>query len=760
MKRIVCFVLCLALSVALLLPGVLAAQMTNVHSQSVPLSDRSVLVNQTSTLPSGAATKSIQENYILYQKENAVFPIVAFGTTLFGRSSMSALASQLKDAGLSLVAAINGSFFDFTTGIPYGAVITDGILRTSGDVNSVGFYADGTAVIGKPSLRVELLLPDGSATLIEYNKALTKDNGIILYSQDYDYKTKNTIPAYHLVLRPRDGTHLRLTPEDSVVLEVTGIMENTKSCTIPDDCYLLAIAEDSIYETALRQMKTTALGSLFEVHTTVARAWDNVVYACGGGDLLVENGAACVSFTLDTANQSRARTAVGIRKDESLVFYTVDEHSASAGLTLPELAERMQQLGCVTALNLDGGGSTALGATFPGYASAATVNTPSDGSLRECANFIYLVRRTTEKLAASRLHVYPYGALILPGAQIPITLKASDANYLSVEPPAAVNCYATGGAVDKGVLTVAPDVTSATVNANCGALHASVTYTVLDKITGITLRRSGGSNSLTKLHVGGGSKTELSAIASYYGKGVYAQNESFIWSADAAIGTVSASGVFTAKDVSADVTGELTVSYGSFTKTLPIIVSPANPFADVKGHWAEDYINDLYYNGILTGSVIGGKLCYRPDASMTRQEFIVALMRALQTNLAGYAKTELPFDDVEKISDWAMQSVQAAYSLGYMSGSETGGKLLANPTSTISRQEAMVILARAMNLTENADTKVLEQFSDAFRVADWAKEALAAMVRKNVISGSNGRLNPTGNLTRAEVAKLLAMTEG
>ena len=42
----------------------------------------------------------------------------------------------------------------------------------------------------------------------------------------------------------------------------------------------------------------------------------------------------------------------------------------------------MAELGCVTALNLDGGGSTSLGAIYPGYASGTTVNQPEDGALR------------------------------------------------------------------------------------------------------------------------------------------------------------------------------------------------------------------------------------------------------------------------------------------------------------------------------------------------------------------------------------------
>ena len=58
-------------------------------------------------------------------------------------------------------------------------------------------------------------------------------------------------------------------------------------------------------------------------------------------------------------------------------------------------------------------------------------------------------------------------------------------------------------------------------------------------------------------------------------------------------------------------------------------------------------------------------------------------------------------------------------------------------------------------LSENADTAALDAFPDRSKVASWAQSALAQMVKKGIITGSNGRLNPTGNVRRAEVAKML-----
>jgi hypothetical protein len=68
----------------------------------------------------------------------------------------------------------------------------------------------------------------------------------------------------------------------------------------------------------------------------------------------------------------------------------------------------------------------------------------------------------------------------------------------------------------------------------------------------------------------------------------------------------------------------------------------------------------------------------------------------------------------------------------------------------------MTILSRTKDFPE-ADLNTLSAFSDSGKIADWAKTALAQMAQQKIISGSKGKLNPTGKVTRAEVAKMLYM---
>ena len=756
MRHTVHKLLALALCLALLCTAALAT-MQESGTAGLKLADE-VSYAHTSWSNDQKEGQYLQEHYLTYTTGGAVRPLVVYGSTLYGRSPMDYAAKFLAEQDLTLVAGVNGAFFDMATGIPYGLVVTDGILRSSGNISSIGFFADGKTIIGTPELHVKLTLA-GAEQEIFYNKALTKDNGIGLYSADYDTATKNSVSAYNVILQPLTGK-AELTMAGTLSATVLGAQEKTSSCQIPEGCFVLSVAEDTRYPSALSALQALKTGDVVQITTTCDSTWSGVQSACGGGELLVENGVAVKTFTLDTADKLRARTAAGLKADGTLILYTVDESSVSAGLTLPLLAERMAKLGCVTAINLDGGGSTAVGVMYPGYTVGSTVNSPSDGKLRNCANFIFLARPVSTVAAQPQhLHLYPVsGTNVLPGAQITLTTKATGADYQATDLPSDVAYSTNGGTIENGVLTVSGTarVGALTVSTASGALQTSATYNVLTGVTGITLKKAGEKNNLKTLRLAGGTAVDLNAEATYAGMTVRSTDRSFTWAVSDGLGTVTADGVFTAADVNKPLEGTLTVSYGSTKTELPVTISPSNPFTDVKGHWAERMINSLYFDGVVTGSTQkDGTMIYRPDDSMTRQEFIVALMRYLGTNLSDYRSTTLPFADNSKIAKWAGDAMKAAYAMGYLTGSSSDGKLYAKPADTISRQEAMVILSRTLERGAESTVDLDRQFSDAGQIAKWAREPLAQMLQSGIISGSNGKLNPTGKVTRAQVAKML-----
>ena len=121
-----------------------------------------------------------------------------------------------------------------------------------------------------------------------------------------------------------------------------------------------------------------------------AESWMSEIV--GGYPLVVDAGRATAAVECDTSFCGRnPRTAVGLSSDgRTLWLVVVDGRATSAaGMSLAELAALMIELGAARALNLDGGGSSALFLEAEG----GVVNTPSDGSERRVANHLGVVVR-------------------------------------------------------------------------------------------------------------------------------------------------------------------------------------------------------------------------------------------------------------------------------------------------------------------------------------------------------------------------------
>lgn len=742
MKRLLTRSLALMLSILLLLTCAGAEQAATARQSTLRLADGLVLQGSYLT----DAGSEYDENVLYYAPGGDVDAVVAYGNTLYGRSTMDYIQDILKKQDLTVTAGINAAFFDMSSGVSYGMVVTDGLLRSSGSGNTIGIRKDGSFLIGDPELAVTLETALGEFQL-NYNRPVSTGNGFCLYSRDYDYKTKNTLPAYHFIVEAQQEA---LTLATVMTLTVKEVVEETGSIDIPENAFVLSLAKDSQYAQLKNVAEALSEGDRLTVTASVIAQWADVKYAVGAGDMLVENGEACTEFTLDSAARKAARTAMGVTARGEGVFVTVDYSSSSDGMTLSALAERMVELGCVSAINLDGGGSTTMGSTLPGDSAFTTMNHPSEGQQRACANFIFFVRPTVKADEAANLHLYPYDAALLPGGSLELTVKATDASYMPTAVPKDVTFTAHGGTM-KGNVFTADKAGTATVVAKSENAGGEMSILVVETPTTISVRKADRKQSIKSLIVEAGSTTELVAEADYLGASLSASNSSFTWEVEEEIGTVTEDGRLTAGDKPGK--GTLTVSCGDLSVNISVEVRE-QPFTDTSRHWARNYIFELFTKGILNGSDDGkGNVTYRPEDSMTRQEFTVALMRYLNVNTDKYAEEELPFDDADKIAGWAKNAIRAAYKLGYFSGSQDGSRLLANPTSSINREQAMSILARTLNVT--GDKKTLSQFADAGRVSSWAAEALAAMVDRGIVSGMDGLLQPQGRVTRAQVAKML-----
>ena len=120
---------------------------------------------------------------------------------------------------------------------------------------------------------------------------------------------------------------------------------------------------------------------------------DQVRDAVGAGEIIVRDGEPIYSGSTNYMNSRAPRTCVGIRADGKIVLMALDgrQDPFSAGGSMAEIATIMSEAGCVTAVNLDGGGSTTYVAKEEGSDVMAVINRPSDGYERSVSSSLIVV---------------------------------------------------------------------------------------------------------------------------------------------------------------------------------------------------------------------------------------------------------------------------------------------------------------------------------------------------------------------------------
>ncbi|QJD84708.1 S-layer homology domain-containing protein [Cohnella herbarum] len=176
-------------------------------------------------------------------------------------------------------------------------------------------------------------------------------------------------------------------------------------------------------------------------------------------------------------------------------------------------------------------------------------------------------------------------------------------------------------------------------------------------------------------------------------------------------------------------------------------------FSDVVKHWAKNAVNDLGSRMVIDGKGDGS---FSPDSDITRAEFVAILVRGLGIKPENEAA---PFKDV-KASDWYNGAISAAYSYRLVNGLKDGSF---QPNAKITREEAMVIIAKAMTITglkarlsNQSIDKILNPYADAAIASGWAQSGIADTIQSGIVSGkSDTKLAPNEYMTRAEVALIV-----
>ena len=297
----------------------------------------------------------------------SVRPALARGI-IPGRQTVSGIAGDTNAA-----AAINASYFA-SNGVILGVTKIDGTIvgTTYYDRSAFGVMPDGSFVFGTVSYNGTVKIDQVTLPVSGVN-AERGENGLVIYNRAYGRSTGTNPYGLEYVIR------------EGRVAEI-----NTNDSAIPSDGYVV-----SVHGTAMDAFAAagTRVGDPTVLREETGAMWDRAVQIVGAGPRLVENGRVHVTageeqFPGDIRYGRAPRSAVGVTADGKIVFAVVDGRQAhSHGLTLTEFAELLLKFKVQNAINLDGGGSSAL------YVNGDVVNAPSDGSERAVGSALILQKR-------------------------------------------------------------------------------------------------------------------------------------------------------------------------------------------------------------------------------------------------------------------------------------------------------------------------------------------------------------------------------
>ena len=166
-----------------------------------------------------------------------------------------------------------------------------------------------------------------------------------------------------------------------------------------------------------------------------------------------------------------------------------------------------------------------------------------------------------------------------------------------------------------------------------------------------------------------------------------------------------------------------------------------------KSAWYAEAVSAAVDNGLLYGK---SATVIDPNGDMTRAEMAAIINRSF-----GCYKTAdiSQYKDVSK-SKWYYKDVALAVQMGTYNGRSSSSMA---PDAPITREEAMTVVARALELDYDSYSKTdLSKFSDRNKISNWALPYVRAMIGADYIHGRTKGLEPLDNITRAEFAQIFA----
>jgi len=659
---------------------------------------------------------------------------------IYGNQTVAGMANDFNKLGEGqVVAAINADFFNFGEGAPFGIFMDNGEILSTPPQYSVAFgiKEDGTPfcqshgtimnrtlIIGEKKLQLNAINnPHGKAT-----------DSIILYNSLYDSSTHSSKDCVEAVLSLVSG---ELRHGESLSFSVDKIITSGGNSKIPSDKFVLSAK--GIYKDVLLSLSEN---QELSVEIEFNEFWSDVSFAVAGSHLLLKDG----QIQNASSTERTARTLIGIKPDGNVVFYTIDGKMSdfSVGATHKQAATIMRDLGCVDAINLDGGGSTTFAMRYLGTNTVRMINR-SASSARAVANSALLVN-TAPLSKPTKLLLAAAPSKILLGYKHTFSVTGGvDDNYLAYEITSPINW-----AVNESVGTISSDGTFTPhtpgitrVYALVGDISAETYCTVVDHIDSIA--------AVSEMTVKSEETVDIPITLIHEGTSVTFTKDLLTWEVSGDIGEFIAPGKFKAAKFKNE--GKIIVKYGNTTKEIAVTLDGPTPedletFKDMGTHrWAKEALYRLYDAGIVRGV---SETEFAPAKDIKRADFMLMLLRLMGVDIDTSATDN--FEDVSPDSYYYYE-LATAKNLGITQGTSP---TTFHPERSITREEMFTLTWRTLEIVKETDSSVLNSFSDKDKIAEYAKPAISTLVSLSLVAGDNtGKINPKGNATRAEAAVFL-----
>jgi len=788
LKKIIATVLCSAVILSSISVYASVLGSTTIDSYTLQIGECRVITHNIFYSDQSGVGKQ-NENYITYTPNSTVIPTITYGTTLYGGNTLSDQVSTMENQGIDILAGTNADYFSNQTLVPMSTAIVDGKILTkdASGQDAVGILEDGSAFISYVYFNSVLTREDGSEVNIYNINKYRQPYAVYLMTSEFSDTTRNTTKGFDVILGSIEG-EMRLGEKITAVVE--SVTENSSAIEIPKDKFVLTV-DSKAPEEFLTPISTLTVGEKVTINfsATGDSRWAQVKTGMGsvGGRLLI-NGK--VNSNLPTG--AAPRTALGVKEDGSIIVYTLDGRQSghSYGAQLKTLAKRMHELGCIDALNLDGGGSTAISVQLPGNGSASIMNKPSDGRERKLSTHLIFTNTAEKSGETAQLHLYPKTSYILKGATLQLDLKATDSGFYPSNLPNDVIYRVEDGknsTISQSGLFTADDNGPVTVYAQSGSLNTETLVNCFETPTSIKINNKSTNKEITELILDPAETVALSAEAYGGYNKLISNNECFTWECDSNIGTIDPSGAFVATNKYGE-KGNINITAGDKTVTIPVSII----MADKNDPKAYPVIDMTFENGSLAGTITCEYTITTPKDGITLKadgkladiyyneetgEFNAELPKETQkitvyaTNEFGYttfktittAETQLesPFADTE--GHWAESILSYLYHQKIINGDPTSGSLKFFPQKQMTRSEFAVMMVNYLGVDPADYSEVSLPYSDLDTIPFWALDSFKVLydlgiVKGRYVSDTESCADPLVSISRAEAATILART--